>query len=188
MWEIKVVHMNCQKLFFLRHLQTENNKQTCINGRSADIPIMEMSSITEARDVDVVYCSSALRCRQTLACFFKTNSAQAVIYSDALLERSMGRLEGQKREAMAALYPDLFDKNMFRVFATPPEGESFSDFMQRARCFYSKHLESVSGDVLVCSHNQFLKALYFLVSKEQISEERWKALTFPFGKMVPIRI
>jgi len=149
---------------------------------------METSTITGARDVDVVYCSSALRCRQTLECFFITNRAQAVIYSDALLERNMGKLEGQKRDVMAALYPELFDENMFCVFATPPEGESFLDFMQRARCFYSKYLENVSGDVLVCSHNQFLKALYFLVFEEQISEKQWKALTFPFGKVVPIRI
>lgn len=180
--------MNCQQLFFLRHLPTQNNTHACINGRSADAPILEMRSITGAKDVDVVYCSSALRCRQTLECFSQANKAQSVYESDLLLERSMGRLEGQKRDAMAALYPELFDSNKFRVFSTPPEGEPFEDFMQRVRCFYTDHLALASGDVLVCSHNQFLKALYFLVSNEPIGEKQWKTLNFPLGKMVPIRI
>ena len=180
--------MNCQQLFFLRHLPTQNNSHACINGRSADSPILEMRSIAGARDVDVVYCSPALRCRQTLECFIQANSVQTVYESNLLLERSMGLLEGQKRDAMAALYPDLFDRNKFRVFSTPPGGESFEGFMQRVRCFYTEHLAVASGDVLVCSHNQFLKALYFLVSNIPISEKRWKTLNFPFGKMVPIRI
>lgn len=180
--------MNYKHLFFLRHLRTEHNVSACINGQSIRLPVLEMRPIIGARDVDTVYCSPALRCRQTVECFSGTNSAQSIVYSDMLLERDMGKLEGQKRDAAAAHYPELFDGKQFRVFETPPEGEPFSDFMQRVRSFCANYLETASGDVVICSHNQFLKALYFIASKEQISEKRWKALSFPFGKMVPIKL
>lgn len=180
--------MNCQRLFFLRHLQTEHNVSACINGQSVGLPVLGMHSIREARDVDVAYCSPALRCRQTMECFSRTNSVKSVVYNDMLLERNMGRLEGQKRNAAAAHYPELFDGKQFRVFETPPKGEPFSDFMQRVHGFYTGYLETTSGDVLICSHNQFLKVLYFIVTKEQISEKKWKALSFPFGEVVPIKV
>ena len=160
--------MNCQHLFFLRHLQTEHNVNVCINGQSVGLPVLEIRSIIGARNVDTVYCSPALRCRQTMACFLKTNIVQTVVYSNMLLERDMGILEGEKRDIAAVHYPELFERKQFHIFKTPPSGESFS------------------GDVLICSHNQFLKALYFTVSKEQITEKAWKSLSFPFGEMIPI--
>ena len=160
--------MNCQHLFFLRHLQTEHNVNVCINGQSVGLPVLEIRSIIGARNVDTVYCSPALRCRQTMACFLKTNIVQTVVYSNMLLERDMGILEGEKRDIAAVHYPELFERKQFHIFKTPPSGESFSD------------------DVLICSHNQFLKALYFTVSKEQITEKAWKSLSFPFGEMIPI--
>lgn len=180
--------MNHERLFFLRHLQTEHNISACINGQSIGLPVLEMHSIIGARDVDVAYCSPALRCRQTMECFSNTNSVRAVVYSDMLLERDMGRLEGQKRDVAAAHYPELFDGKQFRVFETPPNGEPFPDFMQRAHSFCTDYLKTTSGSVLICSHNQILKVLYFIVSKEQISEKKWKALSFPFGEMVPIKV
>ena len=153
--------MNCQHLFFLRHLQTEHNVNVCINGQSVGLPVLEIRSIIGARNVDTVYCSPALRCRQTMACFLKTNIVQTVVYSNMLLERDMGILEGEKRDIAAVHYPELFERKQFHIFKTPPSGESFSDFMQRVRDFYTNYLETASGDVLICSHNQFLKALYF---------------------------
>lgn len=183
-----MIDKSCVNLYFLRHLQTQNNVAGIINGRNMGLPVLAFQNIIGTKDMDIIYCSTALRCRQTIKCFIKTNHASAIVHSDLLLERDMGRLEGMKRRDAIAEYPNLFTEGRFHVTDTPPDGESFIAFQKRAQTFCQNFIKKTKGNILVCSHNQFLKMLYFSFFQIPVTEESWKVKTFPFGQVVSITL
>ena len=174
-------------LLFLRHLRTNNNLENIINGHSLSIPIIERRPICWDFPVNEVVSSPATRCLQTTECF-----SQPAPYSftslGLLLERDMGLLEGMRRREAVIKYPDLFHGDRFKITATPPDGESFSDFIQRVNASW-EYLQSHCNDtVLICSHNQFLKALYFIIHKIGFTQDAWEQLSFPFGAIQKISL
>ena len=108
-------------IFFLRHFETKNNVNGILNGQSLEEPISAGHCIEKCLPFDIIYCSTALRCRQTVEWIEGHNK---IFFSEQLLERNLGLLEGHSRIEMQKQYPELFDKNRLNVFATPPEGES----------------------------------------------------------------
>lgn len=170
-----------QQVLFLRHSETQLNAEKRISGRSMDLPVLEIRDIPCDIPVDTVLSSPALRCRQTLEGFLKEQPVADIRYLPEMAERSMGFLEGHLRSDMAARYPDLFSGQKFRLFETPPGGESFADFQTRVRTFWETHRNATDGTLLICSHNQFLKMLYLTIHDLPITEARWKELSFPTG-------
>lgn len=64
--------------FFLRHFETIYNRNRLLSGCEMDIPVLKTSSISCDIRMDAVFCSDALRCRQTVAAFLDGNPAPAV--------------------------------------------------------------------------------------------------------------
>lgn len=178
-------------VFALRHFRTDNNNQDILNGRSIQLPVSETRQIECGVQIDKVYCSTALRCRQTLEKFLETNNVRKIEYTKEILERSLGDMEGRPRQEMISAYPQLFTGSRLDIFATPPGGESYETFQKRASSFLNrtnleKADEAENGSILICSHNQFLKMLYFTIHKKEIKKEAWNTLTFPFGEVIRI--
>ncbi len=173
-------------IFFLRHLCTKYNINGILSGRSDDIPIYDMKEIKDAQDMDIVYCSTALRCKGTLDIFLRMHKSTKIIYTDRILERNLGILEGKPKKEMTLCYPSLFIDGKFSVFATPPKGESFICFQDRAQKFYEQEICKNNGNILICSHNQFLKMLYFTIKNTTITEKDWKLCSFPHGEIIKI--
>ena len=136
--------------------------------------------------MDVVLCSSAVRCRQTVNEFLKNQQAGSICYTWELEERHMGVLEGCLRSEMASQYPELFCKERFRLFETPPGGESFEAFRSRVRAFWDRYQDITEGTLLICSHNQFLKMLYLIIHDLPVTETQWKKINFPTGTIEKI--
>lgn len=170
-------------ILFLRHFETQLNSEKRISGRSPDIPILESREIHCAMTVDAVLCSPVVRCRQTLNEFLKNHQAGSVCYTWELAERHMGELEGCLRSEMALKYPELFFGEKFRLFETPPGGESFEVFHSRVQAFWENYQDITEGTLLICSHNQFLKMLYLIIHDLPVTETQWKTIHFPTGKI-----
>lgn len=170
-------------IYFLRHFITNNNLNGKLNGQSLEEPICEGQNIKYDFQIDMIYCSTALRCRQTVVWIAGCNQ---IIFSEQLLERNLGILEGHLREEVTFQYPELFEKSSFNLFATPPGGESYIDFYKRASQFWNFCSGSNNQNILICSHNQMLKMLYFLILEKTLTKQEWEQLKFPYGEIVKI--
>ena len=177
--------INERKLFFFIHLKTSNNTRQLINGRSLTQPIENEKLITNPYHIDLVYCSTALRCRQTIDCYFKTNPHVPVLYSKLLYERDMGIWEGKLKSYIVNNNPELFINGKFKLFSTPPFGESYIDFKNRATEFLQL-MNKEDGNILICSHNQFLKMLLLILSNAIITQEIWNTINFPYGEILSL--
>lgn len=179
------------EIYALRHFRTDNNMKDVLNGRSIRLPVSEARQVECSVQIDKIYCSEALRCRQTLEKFLEKNKAGEVEYTIELLERDLGDMEGRPRQEMISLYPDIFTGGRLDVFAAPPGGESFEELRERASSFLrrtglDKEDIKEKSNILICSHNQFLKMLYFTIHKKEIKKAAWNALSFPFGEVIKI--
>ncbi len=180
------MEIKMKRIFFLRHLCTKYNINGILSGRSNDIPIYDIKEIKAAQNMDITYCSTALRCKSTLDIFLRMHKSTKIIYTDRILERNLGILEGKSRKEMALCYPSLFIDGKFSVFATPPKGESFISFQDRVQKFYEQEICNKNGNILICSHNQFLKMLYFIIKNDTITEKDWQLCSFPHGEIIRI--
>lgn len=172
-------------VYFLRHFKTKNNICNILNGRSIDEPIIEGHNLEIKESINVIFCSTALRCQQTID-FYKINNRGKIIYLDQLLERDLGDMEGRSRTEMEKKFPQLFEDSVFKVFSTPPNGESYEKFNQRAIEFWEYCSQLFTGNVLICSHNQMLKMLYFVIKNEFVTMDKWKKIKFPYGEILHI--
>lgn len=171
--------------FFLRHLKTSNNTLELINGRSLNQSIENEKYIINSQYIDSIYCSDALRCRQTIDCYLKNHKAVPIQYSELLYERDMGIWEGKLKSSIINNNPELFVNGKFKLFLTPPSGESYIDFKNRATEFL-KSINKENGNILICSHNQFLKMLLFVLNNTTITQEIWNSVNFPYGEIISL--
>ena len=178
-------------LYFLRHCITESNEQGLISGRTDDhiksMGIIDYIELDYVEDM-IIFSSSSVRCKETINKLCSNlKKVIPIVYSDQLLERSMGKFEGRRREAVVKKFPEYFVNNKFIYSLTPPQGESYKEICKRADEFLSKILikEIEDKNVLICSHNQFLKILYFRLLDAPI-EENWYECSFQNGKVYKI--
>lgn len=169
--------------YLLRHLKTSNSTRELINGRSLTQTIEIEKVIPSSYNIDSIYCSDALRCRQTIECYLKTNQIVPIKYSKLLYERDMGIWEGKLKSSIINSNPELFINDKFKLFSTPPLGESYDDFKNRVIEFLGL-INEENGNILICSHNQFLKMLLLTLNKIKITQEIWNSINFPYGEIL----
>lgn len=174
-------------VFFLRHFKTQNNINNYLNGCSLYLPISESKFLICDNSIDTLLCSPALRCRQTINYIQFQGAKPQIIYTEELLERNLGCMEGQLRNEMIHKYPHLFKDSKFIVFSDPPCGESYDNFRIRVMNFWEKCNQIYHGNILICAHNQLLKMLFFTINRELITVDSWSKKTFPYGTIVKIK-
>ncbi|MFR5989764.1 MAG: histidine phosphatase family protein [Faecalibacterium prausnitzii] len=72
------------------------------------------------------------------------------------------------------------------MFATPPKGESYDAFYQRVSRISQRLFELPYHTVLICSHNQFLKMLYFNINQLPVTSSGWNSLDYASGVITKI--
>lgn len=175
-----------KQIYFLRHFQTKNNINHLLNGRSINLPIINGNPLYCESNINLILCSPALRCRQTIK-FFSQDILPPIIYTNLLLERDLGIMEGQSRRQMVMQHPTLFSNNKLIVYETPPQGEPFNLFKDRASKFW-EYCDSINQEtILICSHNQILKMLYFCLKNKALTIDSWNFLSFPHGEIIKIQ-
>lgn len=181
--------MSCNKIFFLRHLKTTNNKLNIISGQS-ETPILSTPyhSKEDFSQYDKIFCSTSKRCVETIKILSRNRIPNnAVVFDSRIEERNMGLLEGMSKKHCQTIYPYLFHRNYFDPFLTPPNGESYQNFKDRLQNFYNEYLSSgEQGNILICSHNQALKLLRLLILEKEISYQSWEEINFLNGKILKI--
>ena len=97
------------------------------------IDFTELNSINDMK----IFSSSSIRCRETVYNLFTNLHVEIpTVYLDQLLERSMGRFEGKKRDELVTEFPEYFIEDKFIFYLTPPQGESYGEICKRADMFY----------------------------------------------------
>ena len=179
-----------QTIYFMRHCKTELNIQGRISGiqESDLIKGAEINKWEELQHNRLVILSSDLpRCRKTVELLVdKLEYVPEIHYCDLLRERNMGVFEGKRRSDMIEQYPEYFADQRFCYRLTPPEGESFEKFAQRADRVIKEELEQFHDcEVLVCAHNQILKLLWCILLNRSVETE-WRKIDFIGGTVTRV--
>lgn len=175
---------------FLRHLKTTNNAEKILSGRiETDILPGENIIIPDkCKPFDVIYCSTSNRCRKTLDLLPEELKKGKTIYSDRLLERKLGVLEGLPRAVAIGMFPSLFEGSNLRINAVIPKGERVSDVIIRTKLILDEIEKNYAEkNVLICSHNQTLKIMNAKLTNTKITDDYWAKTNYPNGSIVKIK-
>ena len=177
-------------IYFLRHLETSHNELGLISGQY-DSPISKNRIVNDGCNavskIQSVYSSPSKRCVETLRLIPELPVPPAA--DRRLLERNMGEFENCSRQELYQCYPMFFKKIngriSFRFELTPPQSESFSDFRNRVASFCSEEiLPYMEYNILICSHNQTMKMIYFTLKGLSPTEGDWNTFAFPNGEVI----
>lgn len=176
-------------IYFLRHAKTDFNHRNIISGQSDSPIICKSISLFPKQQFELIYSSPSKRCIDTLSSLKSTIITPK--YDDRLLERYMGTFEGKSKEKLKTDFPNLFteiNKTLyFDLFKTPPKGESFACFYERIYSFYQDCIVPNNNQtILICSHNQTLKMIYFIVTQTPLTFDKWVKINIPNYTVIAI--
>lgn len=125
-------------LYMVRHGETDFNKDKKYLGRT-DVPL-NLAGIAQAKqfakkisglNIEVIYCSPLKRAIET-AEYIKSKQDCEIIIDDNFIERSVGVYEGLTKEEAKKKYPELYERNITRIFnEAPPNGETINEVIKR---------------------------------------------------------
>lgn len=154
-------------LYVVRHGETDFNKQGKYLGRmdielnsSGIIQAKELAAKLSVLDVDIIYCSPLKRTIKT-AELIKDNNNCKVITDNHLIERSMGVYEGLTKSQAKNNYPDVYKRNITRIFnEAPPGGETVDDVMERVFFALDKIREQKKfTNIIIVTHGFVAKVI-----------------------------
>ena len=174
-------------VYFLRHLKTKYNMDGIISGTKDSEIVPGQRIINTQKDflkIEKVLCSPLKRCKTTISMFY--DQKIHIEYMDELSERNMGVLEGTRKEEAKEKYPYLFCGSKLDVDASIPNGESVWDVQKRLAVVIKFLHDSRNKNILICSHNQTMKILFFSLMNIPITNNAWQCLNFPNGVVIDI--
>ncbi len=126
--------MKTLKIHLIRHGSTDANILGQYIGSKTDLPLSPeglselrlLKESIEYPEIELLYSSPMLRCRQTAALLFPD---KAVIAVENLTEYDFGDFEGKTAAELEA-HPDFFEWTSGKLSKTP-NGEENSDFIKR---------------------------------------------------------
>lgn len=154
------------EIVFIRHGQTDVNKDNRIQGAQVDAELNEngreyakkSAAKFDENEFDVVYSSPMKRAVETAKIF--TKSKKKINLDKRLVEFDFGEWDGKKMADIAEEYPDVVDPwgKVTRNYAK--NGESYEEFEARCADFldevYQKYPE---GKVLVVAHGRLIRMM-----------------------------
>jgi len=168
------------KIFVVRHGETELNNQgrylgslnPVLNGQGIR-QAKELIELFEEVELDVIYTSPLIRCRQTTD-IFNRNFKLPVVVAEDLKERNVGVYEGLTKEEVRSEFPDLWAKNITRVWNDAPDGgESIEEVRERVFGFFDQIRESSDAEnILIVTHGFVSKMINYYFN-QGISEDEF---------------
>ena len=149
-----------QKLYFIKHGQTEANVKGILTGRMETnltpkgIDDAKEAGKTLKEKFDYYYCSPLIRTHQTLNAIVGDVD---FIIDDRITEVYSGDWQGKLKTDLPEKEYDLYKKGML----TPPNGESLTEVDQRIVSFLNDIFDKYNNDdkILVVTHNAFMRNL-----------------------------
>lgn len=160
------------KLIFVRHGETEQNKEARVQGQQDTK--LNRKGIAQARllarrlkdeKIDTIFCSDLLRARQTAKEIMKHHNVP-IKYDKLLRERSFGVLGGKTFEEYR-VHREKAKKERYNF--RPMGGENFYDLKRRVRKFLKKiYPKYKNKTVLVVAHGGVNRAFLNIFMKKPI--------------------
>lgn len=175
-------------IYLLRHAKTANNTKHIISGRSdiGTLPDINVE-INGSKFFEYIYCSTAKRCKDTVAMLKRNAYNGEIFFLEELQERCVGILEGMEKKVALELYPNLFYGNKLSVTAQVDGGETIQNVRDRVEWVVQEVLiKGANNDVLICSHNQTLKVIYAMIENIEITDQYWVNTNFMNGIIVKV--
>lgn len=147
-------------LIFIRHAETEFNKDGIFAGRTdcnitkEGVEQAKKLFEEEQKHFDYIYCSPLRRTRQTLEAIIP---GSVPIVDERITEISIGEWEGKKKES--------FDKGLVALYRngqyTPPGAETTSQVDKRVCGFVKSLFENYKGNeqILIVTHNGVMRSI-----------------------------
>jgi len=171
------------QIILIRHGQTLSNKQNDekrsvfigqYDTQLTDLGYQQAKSLQNNElfeNVDMVYCSTLLRAKTTLSCFYQKDN---IIYDARLKERSLGDFESHEKSDIEKQYPDYFTNPELIDFAhsfkaKAPNGENYFDVCQRVNDFLNEIKSKNYQKVVIVSHFCTIRCIVKII--QNISEE-----------------
>ena len=182
------------KLFLLRHLESQWNKENRFTGWT-DVPLSkegeesakEVAMKLSGFKIDKVYTSPLVRNRKTVSLILHNLGKEdlPVVVDKALDERNYGELQGLNKDEVKKQYGEEQVRLWRRSWeVAPPGGESLKDVYNRTVPFYEKNIEKDLKEgknvLVVASHNSLRALVKYL---EKISNEDIIDLEIPTGSL-----
>ncbi|MDD3607973.1 MAG: histidine phosphatase family protein [Candidatus Moranbacteria bacterium] len=156
-----------KNIFVVRHGETNSNKKGRYLGRT-DEPLnnagvmqaKELAKKTAGLDIEIIYCSPLKRALE-MAGFIQEEHACEIVEDARFIERSIGVYEGLTKEEVKGKYPDLYARNITRIFDKAPlKGETIDEVLERVYRGLDeiKHQEKYSN-ILISTHGFIAKAI-----------------------------
>ncbi len=177
------------KVFLVRHLETENNRNGVLMGRSIDVDIVwdkqvedfqkRIKSLVREYKIDknnsIVATSPLKRCVSTAGIirdFLGERSVALDVWED-LVETDMGDFEGKTRAFLRENASELLNKWGFSPADFKfPRGESYAHVSKRVDNIMSCLLEVNSRFIFVCTHVDIIKMFILKVQGRSFDERR----------------
>lgn len=179
-------------LFVIRHCRTEYNASHRISGQF-DSPIVDFSIDASIFDLfchqykEITIISSPLtRCQKTVEYFLNQHAEHVshVFIDLRIIERGMGSWEGQLKKEILTKHPHYNYRDQFNPLYTPPQGETFNDFLNRIDKFIDDlYVMQSKSPLLICAHNNSLKLLKYRLTNNNNLLDFWISHNFQNGKV-----
>lgn len=167
-------------IYILRHCSTADSEKG-INGSQTDTPLSDLGLLQAKQSIskisqynyDLIFISPLQRTKQTIEPYLDTLKVQPEIIIEPLtIERDLGVLtntitgDGKVPASMAA-------SGKTKVEWIPEGGESTVMVYKRAKEFLEKLKSRNEQNILVCSHQNFLRCLELILTDQPIDDEHF---------------
>jgi len=164
-------------LYLTRHGETKWNTirkmQGQLNSPLTDIGLKQAQWLKARMDkieLDVIYTSPLGRAFDTARIIQGTRDIPLLI-DDRLKELYFGSWEGQKKDDLSRLYPEMEDN----LWNHPEDyvsydGENLQEIIERSKSFYEEILSSDYKNILVVSHAIMLKSFISMSLKKELKD------------------
>jgi len=118
--------------------------------------------------INSIFSSDLIRCTDTVDIAFPNRE---VTFLKDLREINMGNLDGLTFDEVKDKYPEVYKKRGQDIADfIPLNGESFRECQQRAIKVLNYIISSTKGNVVICSHAGFIRALFCSFLKFDLKE------------------
>ncbi|WP_436860915.1 histidine phosphatase family protein [Staphylococcus caeli] len=162
------------KIYLVRHGESQSNYDKK-NGENyfcgqLDVPLTEngeqaaqsLQKYFKNKAIDCAYVSDLLRTRQTFSAIF--NDSIPSHMTPLLRERSLGIFEGEMVTDIEqnTKYSHFFEDKAYSSFRhsftqKAPEGESYSDVMQRVEQFFNEVVDDSLSSIVIVAHQVVIR-------------------------------
>lgn len=164
-------------VYLLRHGETEYGKEKrylghtdCTLSKNGKQQAKYLSSIFAKNEIiiDSIFSSDLARCKETISTVFPERE---ITFSEQLREINMGTWDGLTFEEVKNKYPEDYKFRGENISGfTPQNGESFSQCQKRAISFLKYIVSFTNGNIVICSHSGFIRALLCSLLNKDLTE------------------